>query len=118
MQVVPVPIATRWLAGGAESGALGVPTGAAASVLSLSGISSNIQAFAGGDIVGEIPVASAAKAYAVSGAILTAYLAGGGPGSVLGLPVGEVQTSAGVLSQYFENCYIRLNQARRLRWST
>lgn len=108
VRVVPVPIATKWLSSGAETGILGAPAGDPAPFASLSGALGNAQAFTAGAIYGITNGSRAGLAFASFGLILARYTALNGPASLLGTPVSDVLSTGAVLRQDFESGFIDL----------
>jgi hypothetical protein len=106
--LVPVPVAAKWIAAGAETGPLGEPSGNAAGFTSLSGISGVAQIFSGGTIYGISSGARSGQAYISSGLILARYIALAGPAGLLGTPLSDVFTSGAALRENFEAGYIDL----------
>ena len=108
VQVVPVPIAGKWLQAGAETGPLGIPTGAASAFLSLSGISGNSQTFTNGMIYGIGSGSHGGQAFVLNGLILSRYLALSGTRGTLGIPTSDPYSNGPVQVQNFETGYIDL----------
>jgi uncharacterized protein with LGFP repeats len=88
------PIGERYLANGGPSGALGYPTSAANAISGTTGVGQNFQH-------GQI-VRSSAGAFALSGALFTAYKANGWVRGPLGFPVADAVCASGTCSQEFQ----------------
>ena len=108
VRLVPVPIAAKWIASGAETGPLGAQAGNSTAFTSLSGINGNSQTFAGGAIFGIASGSGAGQAFISTGLILARYVALSGPSGLLGVPLSDIFTSGVALRQNFETGYIDL----------
>lgn len=108
VQIVPVPIAAKWLQSGAETGSLGVPAAPAATFVSVTGVSGVTQAFGSATIYGITSGSHSGQAFVLSGLILARYLALNGTAGALGIPVSDPFFNGGVRTQNFEAGYIDL----------
>jgi uncharacterized protein (TIGR03437 family) len=106
VQLVPVPIAARWLQSGADAGLLGTPVSSALAFVALNGITGNSQTFANGAIYGITSGSRAGRAFIASGPILARYLALSGPSGSLGIPVADAFFNGAVEQQNFQTGYI------------
>jgi len=95
-------ILTKWAALGYETGAAGAPASDAAAFDTFGGNSGVWQAFSGGSIYGATVGPRAGQTYFVSGLILAAYTASGGPGGDFGMPTGDEVDSPSLDQQNFE----------------
>ncbi len=107
-QLIPAPVAAKWIASGAETGTLGAPAGKASVFTALSGVNGNVQVFAGGTIYGILSGSRSGQAYILSGPILARYLALGGAAGQLGIPLSDAFASGASLRQNFQTGYIEL----------
>ncbi|MDX1980591.1 MAG: papain-like cysteine protease family protein [Bryobacteraceae bacterium] len=95
-------IATRWQALGFEAGVLGPPAGLPVTSLSFAGTRGTMQPFANGALV-EVEAPSGPRVtFVVAGLVLARYLALGGIGGTLGVPLNDEHTSGGEMRQDFE----------------
>jgi len=108
VQSVTGAVLTKWAATGYEAGALGSPVSAQSAFTSISGYTGYMQSFAGGAIFGISSGSLAGQGFLSTGLILARYLALSGPAGEMGVPLGDVTTTAGVARQNFENGYIDL----------
>jgi len=108
VRLVPVPIAAKWIASGAETGPIGTPTANSTAFTSFRGINGNAQSFANGTIFGITSGSRAGQAFISTGLILARYLALSGPTGLLGTPLTDVFTSGAALRENFETGYIDL----------
>lgn len=108
VQTVTGGVLTKWAAGNYESGPLGIPTAAQTAFMSISGYTGFSQLFAGGAIFAISNGALGGQAFQSYGLVLARYLALSGPAGEMGVPTGDPTTTAGVVSQNFENGYINL----------
>ncbi|MEO7651179.1 MAG: hypothetical protein ABIZ80_11980, partial [Bryobacteraceae bacterium] len=99
-------ILTKWMVLGYESGAAGLPIGAAASILASSANTANVQTFAKGVIVSATSGPGAGQTFFISGAILARFTALGGVTGTFGLPLSDEFVSDGRRHQNFEGGYI------------
>ena len=106
LQLVSGAVLTKWALLKYDTGPAGVPTAAATPFTTQSGYGGQAQQFTGGVIYGISTGNRAGQGYLVTGAILTRYLALGGPAGSLGLPVSDVVTTGTVQRENFENGYI------------
>ena len=95
-------VLAKWASLGYETGAAGVPVADAVSFSTFGANSGVSQNFVNGAIYSASSGPRAGSAYFVSGIILTAYNAAGGPGGDLGMPVGDEFVSGGTHQQNFE----------------
>jgi uncharacterized protein (TIGR03437 family) len=103
VQLVNGGILTKWGAAGYETGADGSPTGATTSFLTFRATSGVSQPFQNALILSETSGALAGSTFAVSGLILSQYMANGGAAGNLGGPViDEYTASSGLRQQDFE----------------
>jgi uncharacterized protein (TIGR03437 family) len=108
VQTVTGGILTKWAVGKYEAGPLGAPVAAQSPFASISGYTGFAQSFAGGAIFAIANGVLGGQAYQSTGLILSRYLALSGPAGEMGIPTGDPSTTAGVVSQNFENGYINL----------
>ncbi|MCC6591059.1 MAG: hypothetical protein IT168_30520 [Bryobacterales bacterium] len=101
-QVVSPPILARWASAGYESGAAGLPTGPAQSVLSFTANLAASQAFTNSTYHAYLTGSLSNRAFLTAGPINTKYVAAGGPSGKLGLPTSDEFPSAGHRRQEFE----------------
>ena len=103
VQLVNGSILTKWAALGYESGGSGSPTGSATSFLTFRATSGSLQSFQGAMILSQTSGSLAGSTFAVTGLILSQYVALGGASGNLGAPLNdEYSTAAGVRQQNFE----------------
>ena len=106
VRLVSGGILAKWTSLNFESGAAGLPTSEATSIVSSSGAKAQQQTFAKGTIFATISGPRAGQAQRISGLILARYNAMGGPGGDFGLPVSDEFGLDGRLHQDFESGYI------------
>ena len=103
VQLVNGSILTKWAALGYEGGGSGSPTGSATSFLTFRATSGSLQSFQGAMILSQTSGSLAGSTFAVTGLILSQYVALGGASGNLGAPLNdEYSTAAGVRQQNFE----------------
>jgi uncharacterized protein (TIGR03437 family) len=102
VRLVTGQILAKWAALGYDAGAAGSPAGDAAAFTTLGGNSGTSQAFTGGTIYGATVGPRAGQTYFVSGLILTAFIANGGPAGNFGMPTGDEVDSPALRQQNFE----------------
>ncbi len=101
VQAVTGIMLIKWAALGYETGPLGPPTSGLSPVLSFQATAGTVQFFRGGSIL-----ASAGKAWSVTGLVLAAYMQAGGATGSLGLPTDDEYVAGARRRQDFEGGYI------------
>ena len=107
VQLVTDGILSKWASLGYETGAAGSPTSAASAFQTFRGTAGSLQSFQRGMILTAAIGPLAGKAFFVTGPVLSAYNANGGPGGNLGSPTNDVHVVSGLNQQDFDGGAIK-----------